>query len=520
MSHRFIPTLGALAVATAFLTASCATPSLLDTRALRTQATDAGAASLRVKPLDLASGELSLEIEASEAILALTNPTGDALMLQAVFEGTERAASQQVAALGGESLAECGMRPYRPLSGLRPRASLRALDDPAPARSLEKQMPFTFGGDPFDDLTTVPQATRLYDGEHCVIYLDDRDAQWLTREAAEELGRIFDTRTYDTLIAAFGPEAPPPGSDFNYGQDKTIFLFSQGLATSLPGSAGMVDMFDMFRPDLLADFGYHSNYAKMVYLLPNAIGPMTPGTMAHEFVHVLFSMQRQTTYGALHGMQEDSVLGEDPSYVMDDQTFFSEKGMNEGLAELGKFIAGYSPDENALAVERIGRFLGNPMRFDLLNFDGPAGSNYGGMALFNSYVYGRQPAFARNFLTASATGSAAIAEAAALDFEGLYRDFTLAMVLDGRGNHVPPRYQIPMVDLQKTYDLGTGLMPLRGANDSTAPVVLHAPGAHGVRFTRVRFPSGKGKLTIKGDARLKANLVLLDPARPQGFLED
>ena len=194
--------------------------------------------------------------------------------------------------------------------------------------------------------------------------------------------------------------------------------------------------------------------------------------------------------------------------------------MNEGLAELGKFLVGFSSEAHALNAQRIGYFLGNPQISDLLEFYGAAGSNYGEMGLFNSYLFGRDPSFARTFLTATATGSAAIAEAMGTDFPGLFRDFTLALALDGLSPAVPPRYQIPMIDLHKTYDAGTGLLPLRGANDSTAPLVLTAPRPHGVRFTRVRFPNGKGKLTINGDPQLKASLILLNPSRPQGFVED
>lgn len=521
MSQSSSPSLGALALAIACLSAACASPSVLphDTRSLRTQAADAGAASIRVKPLDLSSGEVSLEFEATEAILALSNPTPDALSIHAAFEGTERpAAHREVASLENEALVECGTRPHRKLTSIKPRLSLRGMEEPAPAPTLASTMSFAIDGGEQDALIPVPLATRLYDGAHCVIYLDDRDAAWLSPEAADELGRIFDTRTYPTLTEAFGQEPPHPGDEFNFGQDKTVFVFSRALGEALPGSAGMVDMLDVLHPELVAQAGLHSNYAKMIYMLPSAISPMTPGTMAHEFVHVLFSMKRQAVYGALHG--QGGEFGWDPSYYSDDQTFFSEKGMNEGLAELGKFLAGYSPDKLAIAIERIGRFLGNPQRFELLNFDGPAGSNYGGMGLFNTYAYGRSSAFPMNFLTAEATGSAAIAEAAGQDFDGLYRDFTLAMVLDGLGDAVPARYQIPMVNLHTTYDTGGGLMPLRGANDSTSPLVLNAPRPHGVRFTRVHFPKGKGKLTIRGDVQLKASLVLLDPARPQGFLEE
>ena len=520
MSHRPPFRLGALALAAACLTAACATPSLPETRSRQLQALEAGDAAIQVKTLDLASGELSLEIAASEAILALTNPTDLTLNVQAIFEGTERAAARQVSALGHASLDECGLRPHRKLPAIKPRLSLRALEEPTPSHSFDATRSFVIGGDDLENPSPIPQARLVYDGAHCVIYLDDRDAAQLSPTDADALGKIFDTRTYPALTAAFGAEPEHPGDTFNFGEDRTVFLFSQALGTSLPGSAGMVDMLDFFHPDLLVDFGIHSNYAKMVYMLPSAISPMTPGTMAHEFVHVLFAMKRQATYGALHGHKEQSAFGWDPSYYLDDQTYFSEKGMNEGLAELGKFIAGYSPSDMPVAVERIGRFLGNPHLFDLLFFDGPAGSNYGGMGLFNSYVYGRNAAFPKNFLTAQGTGSAAIAEAAGIGFDGLYRDFTLAMVLDGLAAPVPNRYQIPMVNLHATYDLGFGLGPLRGANDGTAPVTLHAPRPHGVRFSRVQFPTGKGKLTISGDPQLKASLILLDPARPQGFLED
>jgi hypothetical protein len=392
------------------------------------------------------------------------------------------------------------------------------MEAPAAPRSLEATMSFTLGDVVPDSTYLVPQATRLYLGEHCAIYLDDRDTDWLTPQAAEELGRIFDTRSYPTLVETFGSEPHRADDDFNYGQDRTIFLFSREVAASNPGAAGMVDMLDTIRPELTAEMGMHSNYAKLVYMLPWAISPLTPGTMAHEFVHVLFSMKRQQAYGETHG--EGGAFGTDLSYYMNDQLYFVEMGMNEGLAELGKFLVGYSPDAMPVNADRIGRFLGQPQLLDLLEFEGPAGTQYGGMSLFNSFLYGRNPAFPRNFLTAQATGSAAIAEAMGEDFGSLHRDFTLSLALDGLVPQVPARYQIPMINLHATYDTGTGLIPLRGANDTTAPLVLTAPRPQGSRFTRVRFPSGKGKLTISGSPQLKASLILLKPNRPQGFVED
>ncbi len=518
--HRSTP-LRALALATACLTAACTAPfTPQDTRSLKVQVTEG--TSIRLQALDLASGPVSLDLEASEAILALTNPTPETLTVQAAFEGTERPEAQRhVASLGGPPLAECGIRPYRPFASLAPRAPrlpIRGMEAPAPSRALEATMSFILGGNESDTSIPVPQATLRYPGTHCAIYVDDRDAEALTPEDAEALGRIFDAQSYDRLVAAFGAEPPNPGDGFNFGQDKTIFLFTEALAESTPGSAGMVDMVDFHRPEVTAQAGLETNYAKMVYMLPSAMGPMTPGTMAHEFVHVLFALKRLTTYADVHA--GGGGFGWNPAYYLDDTTYFAELGMNEGLAELGKFIAGYAPDDLGIAVERIGYFLGNPQLFDLLNFHGAAGANYGGMSLFNSYLYGLDPTFPQRFLTAEATGSEAIAEAMGKDFPGLYRDFTLAMALDGMSPLVPSRYQIPMVDLHKTYAVGAGLQPLRGANDSSAPLVLNAPRPHGVRFTRVRFPSGKGKLTLSGDPRLKASLIVLKEGNPPGFQGD
>ena len=515
MTTRKSPSLRALALAIACLTAACTAPlSPQDSRALRTQA--AGGDSIRVKSLAVTPEGMTLDIEASEAILALTNPTSTPLSVRAHFDGTAPASQRQVASLSKETHAECGFKPYRKLK-LPARPALRTLEEPQAPRELKDAMPFVLATLDQTGTLPVPQATRLYDGKHCVIYLDDRDAEWLSPEEAEELGRKFDNETYPTLTATFGAELPHPGDDFNYGQDRVIVLVTRELAGSLPNAAGMVDTLDFLHPALTAQYGVHSNYAKMIYLLPSASN-LPAATMAHEFVHVLFAQHRLKTYGEHHG--NGGTFGQDPSYYLDDQTLFSELPMNEGLAELGKFIAGYSPEATPVYADRIAKFLGNPQLYAFHQLHGPGGSNYGGMSLVNSFLYGRDAAFPRKFLTAEATASEAISEALGQDFTAFYRDFTLALALDGMSAQVPSRYQIPMVDLHATYQKETSLVPLRGANDSNAPLVLTAPRPYGVRFTRVRFPSGKGKLTISGSPELKASVILLDPSRPQGFVED
>lgn len=402
-------------------------------------------------------------------------------------------------------------------SALQRFSSPPAFRAPAPARRgmLAARSMEEAGGYGAEATFRVGEATvtaqQAYDGEHCLIYVDTRDAE----EAAAKImpiGQAFDTALYPKATQLLGTEPGGREADgFNRGDDRIVLLMSQASS----GAAASFDPYDLFPAQ---DDGL-SNFGKILHLNPDAPTEQLLPSLARELGAMVFLTQRLEAYSHMPG-GEALPVGRDPAYLLDEEAQ-SDFWLHPLMSSLTELVCGYTPESGDRdALEAVGKYLELPSmyRLDAPSVERAYDSNRGQMLLFSAYLHGLKPDFAQGLGAVQALGTEALAIAMQQDFPQLFRDFSLATVLDGLEG-VPARYSIPFVNLHHTYTLDGKPFPFTGAGASMAGVVGGNAALQTIML-RGRTSQDNLRLGISAGAARKAVLVLFRPSASARFIEE
>ncbi len=242
-------------------------------------------------------------------------------------------------------------------------------------------------------------AVLRYAGPHTLFYFDE--ASPVDQAVIEQAAREFETRVYPVIRRHFGSE-PSPGLD---GDPRLTILHAR-----IPGVAGYFSAADGY-PRFI---NRYSNERTMFYVNFEALRPGTQAylsVLAHEFTHaVQFNEHR------------------------------AEEGwIQEGLAELGSFLAGFPPrSAEAFLTDpdvQLNRWPEQPSA---------AGRNYGAAYLFFRYLFSHYGGFERivDYMRQGGRGIGGInayLQPFGTDFDRVFLDWTVANLLGRRGD----RYGYP-----------------------------------------------------------------------------
>jgi hypothetical protein len=254
-----------------------------------------------------------------------------------------------------------------------------------------------------DDTYYQVQATRVAEGTHCYIYL--QDGLEAGQATIENLLYEFDNRIYPTDTTWFGSE-PNPGAD---GDPKIYILlldihqigtaetgFVSGYFSNINEYSRAVSSDGFVRP--------YSNQKEMFYVdivRQTADDPFVLRTLAHEFQHMIHWEQKFHQRG-----------------VVDD--LWVNEAMSEGASSLC-----YGPDPGRIELFQNTQAYSNP----LSSFDSSL-ADYSKVALWSQYVLDQCPDNVfRLALQSTDTGAASVNTALAgtgKSFATLFEDWTMA----------------------------------------------------------------------------------------------
>lgn len=376
-------------------------------------------------------------------------------------------------------------------------------------------------------LLNLPQGpanvNKAYDGAHCLIYVDPQGAS-PSQAQIQQLGKAFDEQLYPKVKETLGQEpggrptepVAPEHDGFNRGDDRFVLVLSQQFQDE--AATSRID--DTFPPTALESMVLweDSNFGKFLYLDPTASVSQILPTLASELGRAVFFLQRLEHYSALKG--EGLPAGQSLAYLLDEEGW-EDYWLSAAMGQFAKVACGYTPDAGDRdALVAVSRFLDVPSQYRLDMFPDDEGhpNNDGQLLLFTSYLQGLKPGFAKNLATSSKFGTAAISDVMGKDFSALFRDFSLATVLDGLKG-VPATYDIPHVNLHKTYTIGNERYPFAGAGASMTGVAM-GQGALQTIMLRGRFPQTPTRLALSAGKARKASLVIFRPSESARFSEE
>ncbi len=245
-------------------------------------------------------------------------------------------------------------------------------------------------------------AVLRYIGQHTLFYFDESIN--VDQAVIEQTARDFETRVYPAIRRYFGSE-PSPGID---GDRRLTILHAR-----IPGVAGYFSAADGYPRTI----NRYSNQRTMFYVNIEALRPGTQSylsVLAHEFTHAVQFNEHRAEDGWIQ----------------------------EGLAELGSFLAGFQPRSAAVFLAdpdvQLNRWPEQPSA---------AGRNYGAAYLFFRYLFGHYGGFDRllDYMRGGGRGIDGInayLQPFGVDFDRVFLDWTVANLL-GRRNDV---YGYPDLD--------------------------------------------------------------------------
>jgi hypothetical protein len=289
-------------------------------------------------------------------------------------------------------------------------------------------------------------ATLRYNGTRALIYSDDTQPTGsFTQQDYEELGQEFDSSIYPTNTSHFGT---PTDID---GNGRIVILFTPRVNDLTPdGQAhrGFISGFVLLN-DLSSIFpAGTTNEMEIFYSIvpdPNGeygnvfptdnVKDVVPGTLAHEFEHMISNGYRFVTLGS----------GTDPSYLQ--QTWLEEgmAHMAEDLNDMdGQNIARaslYLASPGPYATSILGNSELRPYNIDTLE-------QRGGIFLFLRYLGDQiDETIYKKIVQSKKVGIASVTDVTKTNFYTSVGDFLAALYLSGRGITSDPKYNFSSIDL-------------------------------------------------------------------------
>ncbi len=244
---------------------------------------------------------------------------------------------------------------------------------------------------------------------HAYFFIDNRDIATMSSHL-DEYATAFEN-IYVSNHTHFGTE-----NDVD-NNGKVIIIFSSEL-TSKNGLLGYFNPTDKFATTSYPD----SNEGDIFYLTTKNEyqGEAIKATMAHEFQHMIY-------------FDEHYKLGSSLSYTW----------INEALSQAAEYYSGYTRSHEIW----IQNFLSGG--WSTLSLTHWTDINYGYGAVFARYLIARFGVTAiRNMCATNKVGVASVEAATGLDFNTIFYDFTLALVLSGTSATIDNRYSFGTLNLQ------------------------------------------------------------------------
>ncbi len=277
-----------------------------------------------------------------------------------------------------------------------------------------------------DGSTITATCTNI--STYSYIYVDNRDlASMAPYISANSYGSTFD-KIHATNNAKFGTE-----NDVD-GNGKVIIVFSEALPNTNAGLLGYFYPNDKYANSTNNPY---SNDGDIIYITtsPAYQGNIVKATLAHEFQHMIYFDQH-----------------------FNNGVTYTYTWLNEALSQAAEYYNGYVDNH----TNWINSFLSDTSYNYQLSLTYWTIINYGYGALFIRYLieqYG--DTVTSNMCSTSKVGVAAVESATGADFNAIFNNFTLALVLSGTGVSSDPRYNFTTLNFQTLQPLGRkGLLPL------------------------------------------------------------
>jgi hypothetical protein len=258
-------------------------------------------------------------------------------------------------------------------------------------------------------------ATRVAEGRHCYIFLED--GRTATPAAIDNLVAEFDDRIYPTVTTEFGSE-PAPGAD----GDPKIFILLLDIRQPDFGSgiAGYFDPYNEYPRALHSAATRAASNQKEIFFVDvrrqTADDPFVLRTLAHEFQHMVHWEQKDHRRLNLAG-SDDSWLNEAMSEAASTLCYGSDAGR-------------VSDFEHSTASE-----------LSLLDWANTY-QHYAKVAMWSQYVIDRLPDNVfRLALNSTLVGATSVDNAllgSGRDFTGLFVDWTIANLVAGNTGLLAP----------------------------------------------------------------------------------
>jgi hypothetical protein len=404
-----------------------------------------GSATFDFKLRSDTGGEQYLMIPYSASTGAITNyaytVTPDTTTIYPVVrKGPSRSS---VAATDLQSRFEVEMREqayeYLRTHGLRrsapqPRKSTAALSPPATTTFLVLKPNASSTTNPSSYKTIT--ATLVHSGPAAYIYADvNQPAGSFDAADYAAFGDQFDTQIFPTDTTYFGPPSDidqnghivilftpevnrltPVGTAQSQGYIAGFFLPNDLGPLIFPaGTSNGMEIFYSVVPDPNADYG--NQFTK------TQISNVVPGTLAHEFQHMISFGYRFVKLGSL--------------------SFSQQTWLEEGMAHMAEDLNNMDA-QNEL---RAGMYLLEPWKWSLMGSDGL--QQRGGIWLFLRYLGDRLgDGIYRRILESTCVGRPCIENVTGENFFTSVADFLATLYLSNRGITSDPKYNYTSIDMQ------------------------------------------------------------------------
>jgi len=248
---------------------------------------------------------------------------------------------------------------------------------------------------------------------YAYFFIDDRDIDTMAGYL-NDYALAFDA-IYEMNHQKFGIE-----NDVDEN-DRVIIVFSRELESDPDPNKRLLGYFNP-ADKFSAVTNSNSNEGDIFYLTTESIaqGDRIKATLAHEFQHMIY-------------FDEHYNRGSSSSYSW----------LNEALSQAAEYYNGYFSNHEAW----IQSFLAGG--WSGLSLTHWTADNYGYGAIFIRYLIDQfGPDVIKNMCATNKVGVAAVEAATGKDFNTIYYDFTLAMVLSGTGTSPDVRYNFSTLNLQ------------------------------------------------------------------------
>jgi hypothetical protein len=294
-------------------------------------------------------------------------------------------------------------------------------------------------------------ATLRYEGTHAAIYSDDvQPTGSFTQADYDAFGAMFDNQIYATNTNFFGP----PSDIDNNG--KIVILFSprvNDLTADGTATSGFISGFVLLN-DLAPEVNWPTNGMEIFYSMvpdPNGeygnvfthemVNGVVPGTLAHEFEHMISNGYRWVVLGFGQSIQTRVTL-------------LQQKWLEEGMAHMAEDLNNMD-DQN---IRRANRYLASPATTSLLGnaelrpYNLDTLEQRGCVYLFLRYLgdlYGEE--IFKTIVQSRDVGVWSIENVTRTDFHVSTSEFLATLYLSDRGITDDEKYNFSSFDFQSVF---------------------------------------------------------------------